>query len=258
MGLVTRSNTDDQETEMDDQIKMTSAVLAGYLLGRTKQGKRALRLALWLGGGSGGVASSLAQQARTGLEANPALGALLAQVRGPLLAAGRSALTSVVENRANSLADALQSRTASLSLPGGGKVRDIIDADHDDTDDTDDHDDTDDTDKAENTGNAEDTEPDEEEAPRPRRRRPRGESATRDTRQAEAETKRAPRRTAKATAEKAPEKASAKAPEKPSRTRRGTAESATTKREPAKRASSGARTRSSARSGTTRSRGSAR
>jgi hypothetical protein len=210
---------------MDDQTKVTTAVLAGYLLGRTKQGKRALRLALWLGGGSGGVASSLAQQAKTGLEANPALAALLAQVRGPLTDAARKAVTSAVENRANSLADALQNRTASLSLPGGSKVGDIIDANGDDD---------------------EEPEPPEDEAPPPRQRRSRSEPASRKPRQPKADADQQPRRGAKATNEKT------------SRTTRDA--SKTTKREPAKRTTKPRQSgsRGATQSGSTRRRGSTR
>ncbi|HEX5115301.1 MAG TPA: hypothetical protein VFW65_08895 [Pseudonocardiaceae bacterium] len=187
---------------MDDQTKVTTAVLAGYLLGRTKQGKRALRLALWLNGGGGGLASNLAQQAKTGLVANPALAALLAQLRGPLADAARKAVTSAVETRANSLADALQNRTAALSLPGGQKVGDIIDAGGNDD---------------------EEPEPDEDEAPPPRQRRSRSESASRTTRQSKADTGQQPRRRTKA------------ATEKTSRTKRDASNTTTAKREPAKR-----------------------
>jgi hypothetical protein len=190
---------------MEEQTKVTTAVLAGYVLGRTKQGKRALRLAMWLGGGSGGVASNLAQQAKTGLVANPALAALLTQVRGPLADAARKAVTSAVENRANSLADALQNRTASLSLPGGSKVGDIIDADGGDEE------------------PEPEPEPDEDETPPPRQRRSRSESATRRTRQTKADTGQQPRRRTK------------EATEKTTRAKRDTSKTASTKREPAKR-----------------------
>lgn len=212
---------------MDEQTKVTTAVLAGYVLGRTKQGKRALRVAMWLGGGSGGVASSIAQQAKTGLTANPALAALLAQVRGPLADAARKAVTSAVESRANSLADALENRTASLSLPGGSKVGDIIDADG---------------------GDDEEPEPQEDDTPPPRRRRPRSESATRTTSQAKADSGQQPRRRTKA------------ATGKPSGAKRDTSKTSSTKREPAKRTTTKRQTgtRSGTQSGSTRRRASSR
>lgn len=187
---------------MEEQTKVTTAVLAGYVLGRTKQGKRALRVAMWLGGGSGGVASSLAQQAKTGLTANPALAALLAQVRGPLVDAARKAVTSAVESRANSLADALENRTAALSLPGGSTVGDIIDSDG---------------------GTDDEPEQQEDDTPPPRRRRSRSESATRTTSQAKADSGQQPRRRTKAATGKA------------SGTKPGTSKTSTTKREPTKR-----------------------
>lgn len=111
---------------MNDQAKLMSAVVAGYLLGRTKQGKRAIRLAVWLSGGKTGVATVLAQQARVNLEGNAAVAALLEQVRGPLVDAGRKALTSALEQRANALADSLHDRTEALSLPGGEAATDTV------------------------------------------------------------------------------------------------------------------------------------
>lgn len=229
---------------MNDQTKIATAVIAGYLLGRTKQGKRALRIALWLGGGTSGVASTLGQQGLGRLEANPALAALLTQIRGPLVDAGRKALTSALENRANSLADTLHSRTESLGLPGGAQVGDIIDADQ-----------------------GEDEEEKEAEEAPPRQRRPRSEATRRSTRRADADADEKPRRqqrtsrakpdqgtapTRKSTG-KSTGKTTAKAP---------ASKTTATKREPAKRgttrSSSQSRSRSGSQSGTTRRRGSSR
>lgn len=228
---------------MNDQTKIATAVVAGYLLGRTKQGKRALRVALWLGGGTSGVASTLGQQGLSRLEANPAIGALLTQIRGPLLDAGRKALTSALENRANSLADNLHSRTEALGLPGGPSVGDVIDADQDE----------DENDEA-------------AEAP-PRQRRQRSEPARRSTRQADADADEKPRRQqrtsrakpdqATSSARKSAGKSTGKsAPKAPA------SKSTASKREPAKRgttrSSSQSRSRGGSQSGTTRRRGSTR
>lgn len=231
---------------MNDQTKIATAVLAGYLLGRTKQGKRALRMALWLGGGSSGVASALGQQGLSKLEANPAIGALLTQIRGPLVDASRKALTSALENRASSLADNLQSRTEALSLPGG-KVRDIVDS----------------------GDGGEGDEEEEEEAPRPRQRRPRSESARRSTRQADADAEEKPKRPASSRTGRA-KRDDAKAPAKKtaSRTTSKTAAKGSTAKRGTARSSSGSSTRSStgsssrsrgaSQSGSTRRRGSTR
>lgn len=238
---------------MNDQTKIATAVVAGYLLGRTKQGKRALRIALWLGGGTSGVASTLGQQGLSRLEANPAIGALLTQVRGPLLDAGRKALTSALENRANSLADNLHSRTEALGLPGAPSAGDVIDADQDE----------------------DEEEEQEEEAPPPRQRRQRSEPARRRTRQADADADEKPRRqqrtsrakpdqgttsarksTGKSTAKSTGKSTAKSAPKAPA------SKTTASKREPAKRgttrSSSQSRSRSGSQSGTTRRRGSTR
>jgi hypothetical protein len=112
---------------MNDQTKLATALVGGYMLGRTKQGRRAVRLALWLGGGGWAVASTLAKRTRIGMEGNSAVTALLEQVRGPLLDAGRTALTSALEQRAGALADSLHDRTEALGLPGADRVSDVID-----------------------------------------------------------------------------------------------------------------------------------
>lgn len=238
---------------MNDQTKIATAVVAGYLLGRTKQGKRALRIALWLGGGSSGVMSTLGQQGLSRLEGNPAIGALLTQIRGPLMEAGRKALTSTLENKANSLADNLHSRTEALGLPGGSGVHDIIDADD----------------------QGEDEDEDQEEAPR--QRRSRSEPARRRTRQADADADEKPRRqqrtsrakrdegttsTKKSTGKSSTRKAPAAKTAGASKT--APAAKTTSKREPAKRTTTRSTSRSTSRSGsgsqsgTTRRRGSAR
>jgi hypothetical protein len=204
---------------MNDQTKITTAVLAGYVLGRTKQGKRALRMAMWLSGGSGGVASTLGQQGLSKLEANPAIGMLLAQIRGPLADAGRKALTSALENKVNSLADNLASRTEALGLPeGAGKVRSVIDADQNDDED------------------------DQDEAPPPRQRRSRGESRAADA--DDDERPRRPQRTSRTRRDDTGTATKKKTP--------ANRASATRKREPTRRSSA------QSGSGTTRRRGSTR
>ena len=35
---------------MDDRVKIGAAVVGGYVLGRTKKGRAAIRLAMWLAG----------------------------------------------------------------------------------------------------------------------------------------------------------------------------------------------------------------
>lgn len=107
---------------MKDSVKLGAAVAGGYLLGRTKKGKAAIGLALWLSGKR--IGSSREVLAR--LAASPELARLTAQVRGPLLEAAQRAVTATIESRTTTLADSLQQRTARLI---DGTVTAVRDAD---------------------------------------------------------------------------------------------------------------------------------
>jgi hypothetical protein len=101
---------------VNDTVKLAAAVAAGYLLGRTKQGKRALRLALWVtGAGGGSIAVALAKQAVIKLGENETTAPLIEQIRGPLTDAARAAVISSLEGRANAFSDALHDRTLTLT-----------------------------------------------------------------------------------------------------------------------------------------------
>ncbi|NJC68330.1 hypothetical protein HC031_01135 [Planosporangium thailandense] len=95
---------------MKDSVKLGAAVAGGYLLGRTKKGKAAIGLALWLSGKRIGNS----REALTRLAASPELARLAAQVRGPLLEAAQRAVTATIESRTTALADSLQQRTERL------------------------------------------------------------------------------------------------------------------------------------------------
>ena len=62
-----------------DSVKLGAAVVGGYLLGRTKKGKTAIGLALWLSG----KRMDNSREAFMRLATSPELGKLTAQVRGP-------------------------------------------------------------------------------------------------------------------------------------------------------------------------------
>lgn len=95
---------------MKDSVKIGTAVVGGYVLGRTKKGKLAIGLALWLSGNR----MTNSREALLRLAASPELGKLTAQLRGPLLGAAQRALTATVESRTAALADSLQQRTSQL------------------------------------------------------------------------------------------------------------------------------------------------
>jgi hypothetical protein len=102
-----------------DSVKLGAAVVGGYLLGRTKKGKAAIGLALWLSG----KRMDNSRDALMRLATSPELAKLTAQVRGPLLAAAGRAVTATIESRTTALADSLQQRTSQL-LPASGSGAD--------------------------------------------------------------------------------------------------------------------------------------
>ncbi|MFE5296250.1 hypothetical protein [Streptomyces sp. NPDC056632] len=92
-----------------NNAKMGTALIGGYLLGRTKKGKLAIGLAMALAGSRikpAQLGKSLAQ--------SPILGNVNQQVRGELMSAGKAAATTVLNAKAEHLADALHDRTTGL------------------------------------------------------------------------------------------------------------------------------------------------
>ncbi|MFE4370387.1 hypothetical protein ACFRMN_19505 [Streptomyces sp. NPDC056835] len=100
---------------MDTSTKATLAagVAAGYVVGRTKNGKLALVLLSAVAGRSLDPLSLIGQGVRK-LAESPQFGQLGEQVRGELLNSGRSALSGMANRRVTSLTEALQQRTRSL------------------------------------------------------------------------------------------------------------------------------------------------
>ncbi|MEU7298230.1 hypothetical protein AB0A76_34410 [Streptomyces exfoliatus] len=96
-----------------NNAKIGTAILGGYMLGRTKKGKLAMGLAMAFAGSRikpGQLGKSLAQ--------SPLLSNVNQQVRGELTSAGKAAATTVLNAKAEHLADALHQRTASLRESG--------------------------------------------------------------------------------------------------------------------------------------------
>ncbi|WP_406864494.1 hypothetical protein ABZO31_30220 [Streptomyces sp. HUAS MG47] len=86
-----------------------TALVGGYVLGRTKKGKLALGLAM-------AMAGSRIKPVQLGksLANSPFLSNVNDQVRGELMTAGKSAATTVLNAKAEHLADALHDRTDGL------------------------------------------------------------------------------------------------------------------------------------------------
>lgn len=103
---------------MQDALKIGTAALGGYVLGRTKKAKAAIGLALWLTGK--GRPRDIARTQAVKLLQSERGQELLTQMRGPMLAAGRQAALALVEGQAGRLTSSLQKRTEKL---GGETVR---------------------------------------------------------------------------------------------------------------------------------------
>jgi hypothetical protein len=97
---------------MQDALKIGTAALGGYVLGRTKKAKAAIGLALWLTGR--GRPRDIARAQAIKLMQSDRGQELLLQMRGPVLAAGRQAALALVEGQAGRLTAGMQKRTEKL------------------------------------------------------------------------------------------------------------------------------------------------
>jgi hypothetical protein len=97
--------------------KIGTAVLGGYVLGRTKKAK----LAIGLGALLAGSRIRPGQLGKT-LQGSPFVNTLTKQVRTELTDAGKAAATSVLTAKADSLADRLHERTVGLQEKAHGAV----------------------------------------------------------------------------------------------------------------------------------------
>lgn len=104
--------------ENSKKVSFAAAVAAGYILGRTKKGKLALGLASLVAGQQLPLnpREIISLSARK-LAENPQIAPLISQVRGEVLAAGRTALSATANRRLEAVADALQQRTNALLEP---------------------------------------------------------------------------------------------------------------------------------------------
>lgn len=99
---------------------LAASLVGGYLLGRTRKAKLALALASWvLGRRNGFNPQRLLTEGLKRLTGSPEFSQLNDQLRGELMAAGRSMVTAAANRRLDSLSNALRDRTDSLSGLGG-------------------------------------------------------------------------------------------------------------------------------------------
>ncbi|MFJ9822937.1 hypothetical protein ACIRSU_01020 [Streptomyces sp. NPDC101160] len=156
-----------------NNAKIGTALVGGYVLGRTKKAKLAFGLAMALAGSRikpGQLGRTIAQ--------SPLLSNVNRQVRGELMTAGKTAATTVLNAKAEHLADALHRRTEGLRGEHDedeGDSREGDEAYEDErADDSADHDEQADEDAPERAARDEESEPsdeDEDEEPEPRPRR---------------------------------------------------------------------------------------
>ncbi|MFJ8085819.1 ABC transporter substrate-binding protein [Streptomyces sp. NPDC096205] len=98
-----------------DKAKIGTALLGGYLLGRSKKAKLAVGLGAMLAG-----SRIRPDQIGKTLQESPFLKDISKQVRSELTGAGKAAASSVLTAKADSLADALQARTSGLRQKSRG------------------------------------------------------------------------------------------------------------------------------------------
>jgi len=105
------------------QTKLAAAVIAGYVLGRTKKGGAALTLASWLSGNQARPqAMSMARKGLTQVAQSEQVAQIMKQVRGPLMEAAQKAATQAVLSRVTAISDGLTARAQALSEVGGTTV----------------------------------------------------------------------------------------------------------------------------------------
>lgn len=101
---------------MNERTKLGAAVVGGYILGRTKQGGRALRTFMWLTGSTGGPeAVNFARSNVTKVLATEEAKAITDQVKGPLVEAVQKAAMQAVLARVTGLSQNLAERTTKLT-----------------------------------------------------------------------------------------------------------------------------------------------
>jgi hypothetical protein len=94
-------------------VKLMVAGGVGYILGRTRKGKAALKFALWAGGHDANLKDLVRGQAMRLLASEEGRN-LLAQLRGPVIESGRKAALSGYERRVGAVTRGLSQRTSEI------------------------------------------------------------------------------------------------------------------------------------------------
>ncbi|MGC0334183.1 hypothetical protein RKD23_007173 [Streptomyces sp. SAI-170] len=150
-----------------DKAKIGTALLGGYLLGRSKKAKLAVGLGAMLAG-----SRIRPDQIGKTLQESPFLKDISKQVRSELTGAGKAAASSVLTAKADSLADALQARTSGLRQKSRAASDAESDAEEAEVDETDvDEADVDQTDEGEETDEAEEDTEDSEARDKPEKKK---------------------------------------------------------------------------------------
>ncbi|MEX5633126.1 hypothetical protein [Parafrankia sp. FMc2] len=105
-------------------VKCALALVAGYVLGRTKKGKAAISLGLWVSGRNFHAKDVLRDQAVRLLHSEEG-GQLISQIRGPAAEAGRRAATAVYESQLDRLSQTLAERTERLTSALGDTAKTV-------------------------------------------------------------------------------------------------------------------------------------
>lgn len=99
--------------------RIAAAAMGGYVLGRTKKGRSALRLVMWLNGNTPGQQAS--QLARTGVTQamqSEEIAKLVTQVRGPLTDAVQKAAAAMVAQQLTAMSARIEARTKKIQEVG--------------------------------------------------------------------------------------------------------------------------------------------
>jgi hypothetical protein len=100
--------------------RIAAAVAAGYVLGRSRKMKLAITLGALLAGRRLTTdPKALLDQANKLVGSSPELGRLTGELRGQLIAAGKTAVVAAASNRIDALGASLTQRAAGLRSPGG-------------------------------------------------------------------------------------------------------------------------------------------
>ncbi|WP_327323442.1 histone protein [Streptomyces sp. NBC_01210] len=226
---------------MDDQTKvaLAAAIVAGYVLGRTKKGKLALSVATYVAGRRFDLdPRQLAAEGMRRLGEIPQVAELQEQLKGEVLDAGRKAVTAAATRGMGTLADTLRDRTASSGKKDQEEPED--EEEYEDEEEPEGEEEYEDEEKPEDE--EEEEEPEEPEHKRPQRRRSSRKPAQPDRGTASRRERAGSARSSSGAASKEPARRKKSSATKPAAKKAAPAKkSAARKQAPARKASSSGR-----------------